>query len=352
MIVPAGDYDIHIRPDFGGLSLALPPGPVIVVTESRVEPLWGAVLRQELQERVRHTVILPAGEANKTLETWRLCLDELLDAGLDRSTAVVALGGGVLGDLAGFAAATALRGVPLVACPTTLLSMVDSSVGGKTGVNHRGVKNRVGVFHPPSLVWAALSTLQTLPMPEWRCGWGEVVKTALVADEQLFVALEGELGARAAQRDPAATAELVARCVAAKAAIVARDPRDHGPRFVLNAGHTVGHGLEAVLGPEEIRHGEAVAMGLVAETRFAVDQGLCDLQLLIRLENVLQRLGLETKLPPVDGQRLLQAMGLDKKTGADKIRVPFPLRAGEAVLVELTRNQLAHLVPPLRTELR
>jgi 3-dehydroquinate synthase len=352
MIVPAEGYSIHIQPDFAGLAEALPPGPVMVVSESRVEPLWGQALREALGARVRHTVILPAGESHKTLETWRLCLDELLDAGIDRSTSVVALGGGVLGDIAGFAAASVLRGVPLVACPTTLLAMVDSSVGGKTGVNHRGVKNRVGVFHPPALVWAALDTLSTLPLPEWRCGWGEVVKTALVADEGLFLALEGELGARGARRDRGATAEIVARCVAAKAAIVARDTRDLGPRFVLNAGHTVGHGLEAVLGPEEIRHGEAVAMGLVAETRFAVAQGLCDAQLLIRLEKVLQRLGLETELPPVDGQRLVTAMGLDKKTGADKIRVPFPLRAGEAVLVELTRSQLAHLVPPLRTELR
>lgn len=349
-IVDAGTYQVHIEQTFQGLSQALPQGPVILVSETRVEPLWASAVRQELGERVRATVILPEGEAHKTLETWRQCVDGLLDAGADRGTTVLALGGGVLGDIAGFAAATVLRGLPLVACPTTLLSMVDSSVGGKTGVNHRGAKNQVGVFQPPAAVWAAQCTLATLPQAEWRCGWGEVVKTALVADGALFEALEGELGEAAARADPLATAEIVARCVQAKAAIVARDERDSGPRLVLNAGHTVGHGLEAVLG-DKIRHGEAVAMGLVAETRYAVLRGWCDPSLLSRLEAILTRLGLATSLPSIDGQRLIAAMGLDKKTSADKIRIPFPLRPGEAILVELRRSDLVDLAPTLRTEL-
>lgn len=348
-MIDASGCRFYLEPGFEGLGEVIEARAVILVTEERVAPLWGDAARSALGEKLKRVVVLPAGEENKTLATWQRCAEEILAAEPDRKTAIVALGGGVLGDIAGFAASCVLRGLPLVVCPTTLLSMVDSSVGGKNGVNYRGTKNQIGSFHPPALIWAARCSLRTLPDDEWRCGLGEVVKTAIAAEQVLFELLEGPLGEAICRREEGATMEIVARCVRAKAAVTGDDPKDLGPRLALNAGHTVGHAIEAVIGPS-IRHGEAVAIGLVAETRCAVERGICDSSLLVRLESVLKRLGLPTELPQIDAQRLITAMGLDKKAGADKIQVPFPVRPGEISLVALTRAELPSLLPtPLRT---
>lgn len=341
----AGIYRVVVTRTFDGLREALPAARGVLVTEETVGPLHAAAVSRELGARVRSTVVLPAGEDHKSPETWARCVDGLLAAPVDRTDAVIALGGGVLGDLAGFAAATTLRGLGLVQLPTTLLAMVDSSVGGKTGVNHPLGKNLIGAFHAPSLVWIAVDTLDTLPPAELRCGLGEVVKTGLAADADLLAALEGDLGS-AALGDRDALAEIVVRCVRIKAAIVGADERDAGPRLVLNAGHTVGHGIEAALGPGVMRHGEAVAIGLVAEARFAVATGVCtDPALPDRLVRLLRRLGLSSEVPDMDRARFLAAMGLDKKTAGDKIRLPLPVRAGEMILVDLPRTSLHQLVP-------
>jgi 3-dehydroquinate synthase len=248
----------------------------------------------------------------------------------------------VLGDIAGFAAAATLRGLPFVQVPTTLLSMVDSSVGGKTGVNTRHGKNLVGAFHSPRGVWIATDTLGTLPPEELRAGLGEVLKTAVVADPALF-----ELAARVRPGDPAQgelLEEIIARCVSAKAAIVSRDERESGGRIVLNAGHTVAHALETAVGPT-LRHGEAVAIGLVAEARWAVARGICaDRDLPERIASAARAVGLPTEPPAADLAAVLAAARLDKKGAADKIRLPVPVRAGEVVVVDLDRASLPDLL--------
>jgi 3-dehydroquinate synthase len=331
-----GDYPVRI-----GATLDQVVGeldrPAVVVTDDRVGLLWADAVARRLRSGVLGTVVLASGEANKTVATWSVCVDRLLSLGVDRKTPVVAVGGGVLGDVAGFAAAATLRGLPLVQVPTTLLAMVDSSVGGKVAVNHPSGKNLIGAFHPPRAVWAALETLSTLPPDELRCGWGEVLKTALVADPDLFERLE---------RGPVGVVDAVERCVRAKARIVGADEREDGPRIVLNAGHTVAHALEAAVGPS-LRHGEAVAIGLVVEARHAVRLGVCaDPDLPERIARAARAAGLPTEPPPVGGDRLLAAMRLDKKSSADKIRVPLPVRVGEMQIIELPRTEWTFLVAP------
>jgi len=343
-------YDVVVTSEgFAGLGAALQraglPRRGVLVTETRVRPLWAEAVREALAGFDLAQIVLPEGEAHKTVATWSACVDALLDRGVDRRTPVLALGGGVLGDLAGFAAATVNRGVPLVQLPTTVLAMVDSSVGGKTAVNHPRGKNLVGAFHQPRLVWAALPTLTTLDPAERIAGLGEVVKTALVGDAALLDTLEARAEALRAG-DPEALGPVVARCVALKAEVVARDERESGWRAVLNAGHTVAHALEQALGFGALRHGEAVALGLLAETRWAVREGLCeDAALPARLERLLDRLGLPTTSPEVAEEALVVAMKVDKKVAGDRLVVPVPVRAGSMVLYDLPTRDLARLLP-------
>ena len=289
-------------------------------------------------------MLIPDGEVHKTVETWTDLVRQILAPEFRRGTAVVALGGGVVGDMAGFAAATALRGVPFVQLPTTLLAMVDSSVGGKTAVNLDG-KNRLGAFYQPTLVWAATDTLGTLPRGERLSGLGEVMKTALIDSEEMLRRVE-VLAPALRGGEPDATAELVAACVRCKARVVAEDELERGNRAWLNAGHTLAHGLERVLGGERIRHGAAVAMGLIAETDWAVRQGTClDPDLPRRLATLTRSLGLRGAPPPVDRAALVEALYLDKKAGADSVGVPVPVRAGEMTLVDVPLESLHTLVP-------
>ncbi len=344
-------YSVHISAEgagdastaFDGLYAALVQRfgsrPAVVVTDSHVAPLWAAHLVRALGG-VQAEIVLPAGEVHKTLDVWAGLVGQLLAAAVDRHTPVIALGGGVIGDLVGFAAATTLRGLPLVQVPTTLLAMVDSSVGGKTAVNHPLGKNLIGAFHQPSLVWASLHTLSTLPEGERLAGLGEVVKTALIEGEDFLAELEAAAPALRAG-DPAALAPVIARCVAAKARVVAADERESGVRAWLNAGHTVGHGLETALGHGVLRHGEAVALGLVAEARWAVRAGVClDLGLPSRLEALHAALGLPVRAPPFDRAAALAAMRLDKKSDRGTLALPVPSRAGK---IELAEVPLAHL---------
>jgi 3-dehydroquinate synthase len=278
--------------------------------------------------------VVPPGEATKSLESAATLYGELVKIGADRHTAVVALGGGVVGDLAGFVAATYARGIPLLMVPTTLLAQVDSSVGGKVGVNHPGAKNIIGAFHQPGGVWIDTKTLGTLPDRELLCGLAEVVKYGVILDGAFFEELEEHAGAILA-RDPRALRSIVARSCRLKASVVERDEREEtGLRAVLNFGHTIGHAIEAVAGYEgPYRHGEAVAVGMVAEARLAERLGWIGAGVVARIERLLDRMGLPTSATGLDHGRLIEAMGRDKKNRGGRIRFVLPTSIGR---VELT----------------
>lgn len=271
----------------------------------------------------------PAGEASKTRETWARLTDELLASGYGRDSAIVALGGGVTGDLAGFVAATYLRGVPFMQVPTTLLAMLDASIGGKTGVDTPHGKNLVGAFHPPAAVVADLLTLTTLPDRDYRAGLAEAVKHGLMADAEHFAWIERHVDALSA-RALEALDELVRRSVAIKAEVVGGDERESGRRAVLNAGHTVAHAIEQVT-HYTTPHGEAVAMGLVVECRLGEMLGVSAPGTTDRVSALLGRLGLPPVLPltPIL-PALLRAMHGDKKAVGGDLRFAFPARVGEA----------------------
>jgi len=255
---------------------------------------------------------VPSGEGSKSLAHAERLWRDLAGAGLDRSSAVLALGGGVVGDLAGFVAATLYRGIRFVTLPTTLLAQVDSSVGGKTGINLPEGKNLVGIFHQPCLVAADVLTLQTLPEREFRSGLAEVVKHAMIADAELFALLEGEAG-RILARDPDLLQTIVATNCAIKARVVERDEREAGVRAVLNFGHTVGHAVEATLGYGVVTHGEAVAYGMLVAAALSVRRGLCPRADAARLAALLGRFALVPAAPP-SPELLENYMVRDKKT--------------------------------------
>jgi 3-dehydroquinate synthase len=279
---------------------------------------------------------VPPGEDHKTLQQCAGLYDVLVDAKLERRSPIVALGGGVIGDTAGFVAATYLRGVPFVQCPTTLLAMVDASVGGKVGVNLPRGKNLVGAFWQPQLVVCDTDTLATLPPRELRCGLAECVKHGVIRDAGLFAWLEENLD-QVMALDRAALVELVRWNVQIKADVVMADEKETGERAHLNFGHTFAHAIEATSGFGHYHHGEAVALGMVAATRLAASAGRVKPQLLDRLVQLLNRIGLPTRaadLAPTP--QLIDAMRLDKKVAAGRIRLILPDKLGAVSIVNDT----------------
>jgi len=270
---------------------------------------------------------VPAGEASKSLAMVGTLCARLARARLDRYSTLLAVGGGVIGDLGGFVAATYMRGLRLVHIPTTLLAMVDSSIGGKTGVNHAGVKNLVGAFYQPSAVVADVRMLQTLPERELRNGLAEVVKTAVVGDADLFEYLEENLPA-VLRRDPAALIEVISRCAAFKARVVEADEAERAERQILNYGHTIGHAVEAAAGFRRISHGEAVAIGMALEARLAERLGLTSGAIVERQNALLARVGLPTKLGAVSRAAVWRALTLDKKSRDGVLRWPMLVGIG------------------------
>jgi len=308
-------------------------GRVLVVTDETVA--------EHYLERVGHlldanrrwrSLVLPAGEAAKTVANWQRALDELVDMGAQRDATVLALGGGVVGDLAGFAAASYMRGIRVVQMPTTLLAQVDAAVGGKTGVNHSGGKNLIGAFHQPAAVVADIDALVTLDDRDYRAGLAEVVKYGAIRDERFFSWLESRAAALNA-RMPDALLEAVHTSVSHKAEVVAADEREAGERALLNFGHTFGHALETATGYTRYRHGEAVAIGMVLATRLSELLGKLRVGSSERLVHLLEHLQLPTALPDdVDRERLLALMRLDKKNRADRIRVVLLEAIGRATV--------------------
>jgi 3-dehydroquinate synthase len=319
-------YDVHVGsglvPKTGELASSLGDvGNVFVVTNPVVDALYGEAARASLDGvagRVE-TIAIPDGEQYKSLDTLRTIYDRVLSYGADRRTIIAALGGGVVGDVAGFAAATVLRGIRLVMIPTTLLAQVDSSVGGKTAVNHDRGKNLIGAFHQPALVVSDTSTLTTLPEREYRAGLAEVIKYGVILDAELFALLETRAGDLVA-RDPELLTDIVARSVELKAQVVERDEREGGLRAILNFGHTVGHAIEKVTQYSRFLHGEAVAIGMSAAARVSRTIGACDAATAQRLERLTTALGLPTALPAdLDRAAVEAAIGFDKKVRGDSV---------------------------------
>jgi 3-dehydroquinate synthase len=278
--------------------------------------------------------VVSPGEQSKSLDRASALYDNLVSLKADRHALIVALGGGVIGDLAGFVAATFARGLPLIMVPTTLLAQVDSSVGGKVGVNHPGAKNIIGAFHQPVGVWIDTETLRTLPDRELRCGLAEVVKYGVILDAAFFAELESD-AARILDREGEALRRIVARSCRLKADVVARDEREQtGLRAVLNFGHTIGHAIEAVAGYDgPFQHGEAVAVGMVAESLLAQRLGWIGPEVRDRLVRLLENFGLATRAPGLDADRLIEAMSRDKKNQCGRLRFVLPRSMGQ---VELT----------------
>jgi len=304
---------------------------VLVVTSETVGPLYLERVRAALAGKRVQALALPDGEAHKTLGTVTRIFDAMVAARFNRDGCIAALGGGVVGDMAGFAAACYQRGVDFVQLPTTLLAQVDASIGGKTGVNHPAGKNLIGTFHQPVAVIADISTLGTLPPREFRSGLAEVVKHALVADAAFLDWLEGHLEALLAQ-DPAAVAYAVQRSCEIKAQIVAADEREHGRRAELNLGHTFGHAIETATGYGDWLHGEAVSVGMVLAAKLSQRQGWLPAADVGRLRGVLRRAGLPVTAPGIDAARALELMGMDKKVLGGRIRLVLLHGLGSAVV--------------------
>jgi len=319
---------------------------VVLVTDDQVGPLFGESVKAALTGVSRLTeVVLPAGEAHKDMTSIQQILDAALADRHERSSLFVALGGGVVGDMTGFAAACFLRGADFVQVPTTLLAQVDSSVGGKTGVNHKMGKNLIGAFHQPEQVLIDLDTLATLPEREFSAGLAEVVKYGLIRDAEFFGWLIENVAALK-DREPGAVAHAIQRSCAIKAAVVAEDEREGGVRAHLNFGHTFGHAIERIQGYGDWLHGEAVAAGMVLASRLSAAAGGLDETVVDDLIGFNEAVGLPVS-PPADvtPPALLAAMGSDKKVTAGKIRYILLRQLGEAEVTEdVTEDDIASVI--------
>lgn len=309
----------------------------LIVSNTTVAPLYAERLRAVLQQRYAHVhlVALPDGEEYKTWQTLNLIFDALLGHGCDRKTVLFALGGGVVGDMTGFAAASYMRGVPFVQVPTTLLAQVDSSVGGKTAINHPLGKNMIGAFYQPQLVLCDLATLNTLPVRELSAGLAEVIKYGPIADMAFMDWLESHIDALLA-RDVPALAHAVRRSCEIKAWVVGQDERESGLRAILNFGHTFGHAIEAGMGYGAWLHGEAVGAGMVMAAELSCRLGLVDAAFVARLTALVQRAGLPVRGPVLDATdnaaRYIELMRVDKKAEGGEIRFVLIDGPGQAVM--------------------
>ncbi len=295
-----------------------------LVSDGAIMRLYGKAVVASLESAgfTVTTIDVPEGEAAKTLAVAEHCWDRLLTAGLDRTSTVLALGGGAVGDVAGFAAATYMRGINFIQLPTTVLAQVDASIGGKTAIDHPLGKNMIGAFHQPRLVVVDPAVARTLPEREFRSGLAEIVKHGIVLDADYFAELERDLAPLAA-RDLGVLERIIGGSCRLKASVVERDEREAELRHVLNYGHTIGHALEAATGYTRYAHGEAVSLGIVAEARLARRLGIADDETTTRQERMLETLGLPVRAPSIDVEPIVSAMARDKK--AKDGRVPFVL---------------------------
>jgi 3-dehydroquinate synthase len=345
--MPQGEYPIFLGGGLLDLRL-LEMKDASAICAIATNPVVGALYAPRVVDSLRsmgfqpRVVEIPDGEQYKTLDTVRGIYDQLIDAQFDRQSIIFALGGGVVGDVAGFAAATVLRGVPIVQLPTTLLAMVDSSIGGKTGVDHPR-KNLIGAFKQPLAVVADTDTLDTLHEIEFRCGMAEVIKHAMIGDQELFDELHGvDFKSRINQ--------WLGRAMRVKVEIVENDPFEMGERAKLNLGHTFGHAVEQASG-YRIRHGEGVAIGLACATRLAARRELCHADLIAKVEDLLNACGLPTRVPsglPVDA--IVGSMQTDKKRLNNRLRFVLPRDIADVVTIDdVERSEILHVLSEVST---
>lgn len=333
----SGEYPVMIGNDvLSHVTKIIDERPAMIVTDSNVAPLWLASVQELLPKA--ETLVLPAGETSKNIQTVEHIWTALAEKNMGRDSVLVALGGGVIGDMTGFAAACWMRGIDVMQLPTTLLAQVDASVGGKTAVDLPAGKNLIGAFHPPLAVVIDIRTLATLPKREYAAGMAEIIKAALIADAGFLGWLEKNRGLLLA-RDETALSHAIQRSCEIKAAIVTADEREHGERALLNLGHTFAHALETVTGYRSLLHGEAVAIGLVCAAKLSETQCRLDPALRPRLCELLQSFGLPVQLPAeTDRDELLAAMRLDKKHAGGHWRLILLETPGKAIIREF-RNE-------------
>lgn len=337
--VPLGDRSYEIKIDPGLLSqlgadcAGLKPGNrCAIISDRNVAPRFSKAVQASLKKAGFDSVliIVAAGETSKSLKVVEQCYDALAKHRVERKSFIVALGGGVVGDLAGFVAATYLRGIAFVQVPTTLLAQVDSSVGGKVGVNLKAGKNLVGAFHQPKLVLCDIDTLRTLPEREFRAGLAEVIKYGIIYDAALFARLEKDL-AKLLARDAKTLAEVIARCCEIKAEVVGQDETESGLRAILNFGHTIGHAIENISGYGKYLHGEAISIGQVAAANISTAVFGLPIAEAKRIKTLFERAGLPTqiRLNAAQRKKIFAAMRLDKKVSAGEIKFVLAKKIGE-----------------------
>jgi len=333
-------YDILLGPELlakvgESLSQVLQPSRIVLITHPFLLQLYGDKILFGFKDQgwTVDVIEVPEGETSKTLKQAELIYDKLLELKCDRKSVLVALGGGVIGDLVGFVAATYQRGIPFVQVPTTLLSQVDSSVGGKTAVNHPKGKNMVGAFYQPCLVTADLDTLQSLPKNEFRAGLAEVIKYGVIYDASLFEYLEKNTE-KILRLDKECLAHIIKTSCAIKAQVVEKDERESHYRMILNFGHTLGHAIEALTKYSQFIHGEAVAIGMVYAAKLSQQLGKCPEEIPKRIMELVKKCGLPVDLPDLDPQAIVESLYHDKKTMNNKIKFILVKKIGEIEIVD------------------
>mgnify|MGYP001203209361 FL=1 len=316
------------------LSKVLQPSRIVLVTHPFLFQLYGEKILPGLKDQgwALDVIEVPEGETSKTLKQAEIIYDRLLDLKCDRKSALIAFGGGVIGDLVGFVSATFQRGIPFVQVPTTLLSQVDSSVGGKTAVNHPKGKNIIGAFYQPRLVAADLDTLQSLPKEEFRAGLAEVIKYGVIYDAKLFDYLEQNTE-KIMRLEKEHLMHIIKTSCEIKAKVVEKDERESHYRMILNFGHTLGHAIEAITGYSKFIHGEAVAIGMVYAAKLSHQLGKCSQEIPERIMKLLKKFGLPVDLPDLDPQMLIESLYHDKKTMNNKIKFILVREIGEIEIV-------------------
>jgi 3-dehydroquinate synthase len=348
-------YEIHLGPGLlskiGELLSTLKVGKrVMIISNTTVAPLYQDVCLDSLEKSgfIPAIACMPDGEQYKNIEEANKFYEPLLDNRMDRNSAVIALGGGVVGDLTGLVAASYMRGVPFIQVPTTLLAQVDSSIGGKVAVNHPRSKNLIGFFYQPLMVLTDINTLQTLPEREFRAGMAEIIKHGMIRDEGHCTYLLENAG-KIKGLDEETLVKVIMHSCGIKGAVVAEDEREGGIRAILNFGHTVGHAIESIAGYGTFLHGEAVAFGMLAETRIARALGLCGDDAEKRLATLLDAYGFDKEFPKLDREELLKAMTADKKVLESRIKFVLPVACGEVAIrddvpMELVSEVLADMI--------